>query len=160
MDGTISAWNPVVDGIGNSHATIPPGGFIAGASYTGLAIAVNSSNQAFLYAADNGPNREVDVFNASFSRVQSFDDPAIPKDFAPYGIQAINGQIWVTYTSVNPKGQGGFVDIFDTAGALVKHFAAHGPLHSPWGLALAPRNFGLMSNAILISNNIPRGRNR
>src|SRR5579864_7773737 len=38
LDGTISAWNPVVDGIGNSHATIPPGGFIAGASYTGLAI--------------------------------------------------------------------------------------------------------------------------
>ena len=64
----------------------------------------------------------------------------------------------MTYTSVNPKGQGGFVDVFDTAGALVKHFAAHGPLHSPWGLALAPGNFGPMSNAILISNNIPRGR--
>lgn len=157
LDGTISAWNPTVDGTGNSHATMPPGGFVAGAVYTGLAIAVNSSNQAFLYAADDGPNREVDVFNSSFSRVQSFNDPGIPKDFAPYGIQAINGQIWVTYTALN-KAQGGFVDVFDTAGGLVKHFAVNGPLHSPWGLALAPGNFGPMSNAILVSNNIARGR--
>jgi uncharacterized protein (TIGR03118 family) len=47
--------------------------------------------------------------------------------------------------------------VFDTAGTLVKHFAAKGPLHSPWGIALAPGNFGPMSNAILISNNISRG---
>ena len=97
------------------------------------------------------------MFDSSFNLVKSFDDPKIPKDFAPYGIQAINGQIWVTYTALT-KAQSGFVDVFDTAGNLVKHFAANGPLHSPWGVALAPANFGPMSNAILISNNTPRGQ--
>jgi uncharacterized protein (TIGR03118 family) len=160
LDGTISAWNPTVDGVGQSHATLVAdrsAGSGVGATYTGLAIAVNSSNQAFLYAADDGPNRRVDMFNASFTFVTSSSDPDVPKDFAPYGIQTINGQIWVTYTALN-KGQGGFVDVFDTTGVLVKHFAVNGPLHSPWGLAEAPGNFGPMSNGILISNNIPRGR--
>jgi uncharacterized protein (TIGR03118 family) len=97
------------------------------------------------------------MFDGTFTLVKSFDDPAIPKNFTPYGIQTINGHIWVTFTALN-KAQGGFVDVFDTKGNLVKHFASHGPLHSPWGIALAPADFGPMSNAILISNNISRGR--
>jgi uncharacterized protein (TIGR03118 family) len=161
FDGTISAWNPTVDGVdpktGLSHATIVADSSSFGAVYTGLAIAVNASRQAFLYAADDGPNRRVDVFDSTFTLVHSFKDPGIPKGFAPYGIQAIGDQIWVTYTALN-KAQGGFVDVFDTGGNLVKHFAVHGPLHSPWGIAQAPPDFGPMSNAILISNNISRGR--
>ena len=161
LDGTISAWNPADDGVdpvtGLSHATIAADSSSFGAVYTGLAIAVNSSGQAFLYAADDGPNRRVDVFDNTFKLVHSFSDPGIPKNFTPYGIQAIGNQIWVTYTALN-KAQGGFVDVFDTEGVLVKHFAVHGPLHSPWGIAQAPSDFGPMSNAILISNNISRGR--
>jgi uncharacterized protein (TIGR03118 family) len=159
MDGTISGWTPTVDPItaGNSTATIAADRSSVGAVYTGLAIAVNESKQAFLYAADDGPNRRVDMFDNSFHFVKSFSDPEIPNNFTPYGIQAINGQIWVTYTALN-KAQGGFVDVFDTAGGLVKHFAVHGPLHSPWGVAQAPANFGPLSNAILISNNTSRGR--
>lgn len=154
FDGTISGWNPNVD-FNQSKIRADRSGF--GAMYSGLAIAVNDSKQAFLYAADDGPNRRVDMFDSSFNLVKSFDDPEIPQDFAPYGIQAINGQIWVTYTALT-KAQSGFVDVFDTAGNLVKHFALNGPLHSPWGIALAPANFGPMSNAILISNNTPRGQ--
>jgi len=52
----------------------------------------------------------------------------------------------------------GFVDVFATDGTLLRHDALHGPLHSPWGIAQAPADFGPMSNAILISNNIFRGR--
>jgi uncharacterized protein (TIGR03118 family) len=97
------------------------------------------------------------MFDATFALVKSFSDPSIPRDFAPYGIQTINGQVWVTYTALN-KAQGGFVDVSNPDGTLAKHFAVHGPLHSPWGIALAPDNFGPMSNAILITNNTPRGR--
>ena len=162
LDGTISAWNPTVDPTNlTTHVSVatltPADRSSAGAMYTGLAIAVNDSKEAFLYAADDGPNRRIDMFGSSFNFLKSFSDPDIPQDFAPYGIQAINGQIWVTYTALN-KAQGGFVDVFDTAGGLVKHFAVHGPLHSPWGIAQAPANFGPMSNAILISNNTSRGR--
>ena len=162
LDGTITAWNPTVDPTNPithvSIASLTPGDRSSvGAVYTGLAIAVNQSKQAFLYAADDSPNRRIDMFDSSFNFVKSFSDPDIPQNFTPYGIQAINGQIWVTYTALN-KAQGGFVDVFDTAGNLVKHFAVHGPLHSPWGIAKAPANFGPMSNAILISNNTSRGR--
>jgi uncharacterized protein (TIGR03118 family) len=158
LDGTISGWNPTIGGgTGNSHATIAVDRSGAGAVYTGLATATNVAGQTFLYAADGGPNRRVDIFDGTFSLVRSFDDPAIPRNFTPYGIQAINGNIWVTFTALN-KAQGGFVDVFDTAGNLLRHSALHGPLHSPWGIALAPADFGPMSNAILISNNITRGR--
>jgi uncharacterized protein (TIGR03118 family) len=162
LDGTIIAWNPTVDPTNpTTHVSVatrtPADRSSAGAVYTGLAIAVNDSKQAFLYAADDSTNRRIDMFDSSFNFVKSFSDPDIPQDFTPYGIQAINGQIWVTYTGLN-KAQGGFVDVFDTAGGLVKHFAVHGPLHSPWGIAQAPANFGPMSKAILISNNTSRGR--
>jgi uncharacterized protein (TIGR03118 family) len=160
LDGTISGWSPVVSppsSTGASHAVIAKDRSNVGAVYTGLAIATNKNGQTFLYAADDGPNRRIDMFDATFAFVQSFDDPEIPRDYAPYGIQNINGDIWVTYTALN-KAQGGFVDVFNTDGTVKKHFAVHGPLHSPWGIALAPADFGPMSNAILISNNISRGR--
>ena len=156
MDGLIVGWNP---GVGGTNATVPATFTIKpGATYTGLAIATDAkSGQTFLYAADDGPNRQIDMYNSSYTLMHSFGDPEIPRNYTPYGIQAINGQIWVTYTALN-KAQGGFVDIFDTDGMLVKHDALHGPLHSPWGIALAPPDFGPMSNAILISNNTSRGR--
>ena len=168
LDGTISGWTFTVDPTGKFAG---PGGISAaaalakdrssvGASYTGLAIG-NNKGQDLLYAADGGPNRRIDVFDANFTVVElsstAFLDPQIPREFTPYGIQNINGNIWVTYTALN-KGQGGFVDKFGPDGTLLSHFAVHGPLHSPWGLAQAPANFGPMSNAILVSNNIPRGR--
>jgi len=157
LDGTISGWNPTIGGAtGLSHATLAVDRSSAGATYTGLAIATNQAG-TFLYAADGGPNRRIDMFDGAFHLVKFFADPDIPKGFTPYGIQTINGNIWVTFTALN-KAQGGFVDVFDTEGNLVKHFAVHGPLHSPWGIALAPADFGPLSNAILISNNISRGR--
>ena len=161
LDGTISGWNPAVGLVnpttGATHATIGVDRSNAGAVYTGLAIATNQQGQTFLYAADGGPNRRVDMFDGTFAFVKSFSDPRIPKKFTTYGIQAINGEIWVTFTPLN-KAQSGFVDVFATDGTLLRHDAIHGPLHSPWGIALAPADFGPMSNAILISNNISRGR--
>jgi len=165
LDGAIVAWNPQVGGVdqaGNSLATIPAGFEPKpGASYTGLAIATNEQGQTFLYAADDSTNRQVDMYDGSFHLVKSFTDADIPRNYTPYGIQEIDGpsgpQIWVTFTALN-KAQGGFVDVFNTDGTLAQHFAVHGPLHSPWGIAKAPADFGPMSGAILISNNTSRGR--
>ena len=165
MDGTISAWNPGVDGVvpdpathtASSHTTIMADRSKAGSTYTGLAIAANDKGEFFLFATDGGPNRAVDIFNSNFQYVRSFSDPAIPRDFTTYGIQAINGQLWVTFTPLN-KALGGFVDVFSTDGTLLRHNALHGPLHSPWGIALAPADFGPMSGAILISNNTVKGQ--
>jgi len=173
LDGTISGWNPAVTGIsatGASSATLAADRSSAGATYTGLAIATNNA-QLFLYAADDGQNRRIDVFDSSFKLVEpgqdgfaqdAFVDAKIPKKFAPYGIQTVTDAdgvetVWVTYTALD-KSQGGFVDSFTPAGVLKTHFAVSGPLHSPWGVALAPSDFGPMSNALLITNNTPHGR--
>jgi uncharacterized protein (TIGR03118 family) len=168
LDGTIRGWNPTVDVIsatGASTATLTADRSSVGATYTGLAIATNNGQQ-FLYAADDGPNRRVDVFDSNFKLFDlgpdAFVDPNIPQKFAPYGIQTITAAdgsqtIWVTYTALD-KAQSGFVAAFSPAGALLTHVALRGPFHSPWGVALAPGDFGPMSNAILISNNIPRGQ--
>lgn len=168
LDGTISGWNPAVGGIsatGASTATLARDRSGVGASYSGLAIATNNGEK-LLYAADDGPNRRVDVFNSTFQSKDlgpdAFVDPKIPLKFAPYGIQTITAAdgtetIWVTYTALD-KAQSGFVDSFTPAGALISHFALQGSLHSPWGVALAPPNFGPMSNALLISDNTSHGR--
>jgi uncharacterized protein (TIGR03118 family) len=163
LDGTIWGWNPTV---GGTTADLGADRSTAGATYTGLAIA-NNNGQPFLYAADDGTNRRIDVFDASFHLVtdlgsNAFVDPKIPQKFAPYGIQTVTGTdgsqvIWVTYTALD-KAQGGFVDAFSTAGVLLSHVGLKGPLHSPWGVALAPADFGPMSNAILITNNDTQGR--
>ena len=156
QDGTISGWNPAVD---PTLAIVGADRSGSGASYTALTIASNPNvgNANFIYAADNSANREIDMFDSSFNFVMSFSDPNVPKNLTPYGIREINGKLWVTFTSLD-KAQNGMVDIFNPDGTIFKHDAAHGPLHSPWGLALAPPNFGQFSNAILIGNNIKDGR--
>lgn len=153
LDGTISGWNP---GLNSGNVAVIGFTSTNGASYSGMTIADNGG--AFLlYAADTSTNREVDVFDSTFTRVNSIVDPAIPQEFAPYDVRAINGQLWVTYTALD-KAQGGFVDVFTLDGVLVHHDFLKGPLHSPWGIALAPSNFGPFSNAILIGNNVRDGR--
>src|SRR5204862_8337807 len=63
-----------------------------GAVYKGLAT-LNDR----LYATDFHNNR-VDVFDASFAPITAaFKDASIPKGYAPFGIQAINGNVFVTY---------------------------------------------------------------
>ncbi|HWY08683.1 MAG TPA: TIGR03118 family protein [Candidatus Acidoferrales bacterium] len=165
QDGTITGWNPAV---GGTNATLTPADrSSAGATYTGLAIA-NNGGQPLLYAADDGPNRRIDVFDSNFKLVNeqlgpnAFVDPKIPQKFAPYGIQTVTDAqgvqtIWVTYTALD-KAQSGFVASFTPDGRLISGFALHGTLHSPWGVALAPADFGPMSNALLITDNTPRGR--
>lgn len=150
LDGTISGWSPTVD---LHHAQIAADRSSSGAIYTGLAITSDASGD-FLYAADNGSNSRIDVFDKNFNWVRSFTDPAIKGGFAPYGIQNIGGKLWVTFGG--NKSAAGFVDEFDTAGNVLLRIT--GPLHSPWGLAMAPADFGPFSNTLLIANNVPDGR--
>jgi uncharacterized protein (TIGR03118 family) len=146
LDGSISGWNFGVD---STHAIIAVDNSASGSSYTGLAIA-NTSSGNFIYAADAGLNR-IEMFDGSFHLVNWFTDPSIPSGFTPYGIQTIGGNLYVTFTSTTSL-TGGFVDIFDTSGNLIKNFASGGTLNAPWGVAWAPANFGQFSNDILVGN--------
>ncbi|HEX4203775.1 MAG TPA: TIGR03118 family protein [Ktedonobacteraceae bacterium] len=155
-DGTISGWSPTVD---QSHAIleVDRSKVGAGAVYKGLAIGSNAAG-TFLFAT-NFRFGTVEVFDTNFNYVRSFTDPNLPKGYAPFGIQNIGGNLYVTFALQNAAkhddvaGQGhGFVDLFNTSGHLLRRIASRDDLNSPWGLALAPANFGKFSNDLLVGN--------
>jgi uncharacterized protein (TIGR03118 family) len=154
-NGTIDAWAPPATG-----STAVTKFTKAGAIYKGLAIGANGT--AFqLYAADFF-NRRVDIYDATFTPVvmpDAFVDLSVPSDFAPFGIQNIGGDIWVTYAKRNEEGDDdvagrglGFVNVFTPNGRLIRRVVSHIGLNAPWGLAIAPANFGLFSNRLLVGN--------
>jgi uncharacterized protein (TIGR03118 family) len=146
LDGTISAW----PGLNKNLATLVVDNSASKASYTGLAITNNPSGN-LLYAADNA-NNKIDMFDGNFNLVGSFGDPSIPSTFSVFGIQDINGLVYVTYAVPN-IGDGGYVDVFKEDGTFVKTLIQGLPLNQAWGIAAAPGNFGPLSNTLLISNN-------
>jgi uncharacterized protein (TIGR03118 family) len=151
LDGTISGWAPQSN---PNDALIAVDNAASGAVYTGLAITAKASGN-FLYAADTAHNK-VDVYDGSFNPVTSFTDSTVPTGFAVFGIQDIGGLVYVSFVDVT-GGPGGFIDIFREDGTLVGPFTSGTPLNQPWGFALAPANFGPLSNTLLISNNTNNG---
>jgi uncharacterized protein (TIGR03118 family) len=158
-DGTIAAW-----GSGNS-AVIAADRSKFNAVYKGIALASDGSNN-FLYAT-NFHEARIDVFDKNFKLVtgKNFHDPGIPAGFAPFNIRNINGWLYVTYAKQKPDhhddlaGPGnGFVVIFKPDGSLVKRFASHGPLNSPWGIVQSKIGFWDDSTTVLLVGNFGDGR--
>jgi len=151
LDGSITGWAPQTNF--NTAIVAPLVNAPKGAVYTGLAISNNASNN-HLYAADLA-NNTVDVYDGTFNLVMQLSAPAVPAGFAPFGIQDINGMVLVTYARVS-GGPDGFVVAFEEDGTPLnqgKPLIQGQPLNQPWGIALAPKNFGPLSNTLLISNN-------
>ncbi len=128
LDGTISGWshfdpNNALIGVDNSSS---------GAIYTGLAITSHASGN-LLYAADFW-NNKIDVYNGTFQLVNSFTDTNLPAGFVPFGIQDINGQVYVAYANQNEKIKGGYIDIFNEDGTFVKTLVSGKPLDQAWGI--------------------------
>jgi uncharacterized protein (TIGR03118 family) len=153
--GTILGWSPAVNG---TTAVVAVDNSSKGAVYDGLAI-LNSR----LYAADFH-NARIDSFDASFKPLSlPFADPKIPKGWAPFNVQALNGNLFVTYAQQDKSGKAsvaggglGYVNEFTPDGTLVARVASKGkpnaPLNAPWGLAMAPSNFGAYSSDLLVGN--------
>jgi uncharacterized protein (TIGR03118 family) len=158
--GTIRGWNPGVPGPGTStRAFTVVNRHGKGAIYKGLAIASTPAGE-MLYATDFH-NARVDVFDAQFHQVLqgAFNDPSIPAHFAPFGIQELGGNIFVTYAMQDAdaeddvSGSGlGYVDMFSADGTLLGRVASRGALNAPWGLAWAPDDFGRFSGDLLVGN--------
>jgi uncharacterized protein (TIGR03118 family) len=155
-DGTISGWNPAA---GPTTAILKVDNSAAEAIYKGLAIGINGSGN-FLYGADFHGGA-IDVFDSDFapaSLAGSFTDPSIPASFAPFNIQNIGGQLYVTYAQADPSGEdvpgpgAGVVSVFDLDGNFIRRLASGGALNAPWGLALAPADFGPFGGDLLVGN--------
>jgi uncharacterized protein (TIGR03118 family) len=176
IDGTISGWNPT---IGVAAGAAPPSTHAMvvvkttdGSSYTGLTSATVNGNR-YLYAA-NFNKGTVDVYNNAFQKVtlhsngegdryrdgdddRPFTDDRLPRDFVPFNVQAIGNDIVVTFVlhqEGNPletDGPGlGYVDIFSSSGRLLRRLQHGDWLNAPWGVALAPLDFGIFSHALLV----------
>src|SRR5881409_576091 len=154
-DGTISGWNPAVAA---TQAVVGVDNSAGGAVYKGLAIASTAAGDR-LYAT-NFHAGTVDVFDAGFHPVLGgFTDGDLPSGYAPFGIRLLGGTIYVTYALQDADqhddvaGEGhGFVNAFDTDGHLLRRVASRGRLNSPWGLAVAPSDFGEFSGNLLVGN--------
>jgi len=151
LDGTISAWAP---GVNANQSTLVIDNSASKASYTGLAITSYASGN-FLYAADNA-NNVIDMYDGNFNLVMSFSDPNAPSTQTVFGIQDINGLVYVSY-AVPGVGAGGLIDIFKEDGTFVKTLIQGNILNQAWGIAAAPGNFGPLSNTLLVSNNSVNG---
>jgi uncharacterized protein (TIGR03118 family) len=157
-DGIISGCAPTVD---TTHAIRAVDNSASHAIYKGVAISGNGRGQ-LLYATDFH-NGKVDVYDSNFRPVslpgKPFFDPNLPSGYGPFGIQAINGDLYVSYAKQDEEreddvaGRGlGYVDVYDTDGKLIRRFASNGALNAPWGMALAPASFGKFSNRLLVGN--------
>ena len=153
-DGTIVGWNSGGSGV------VKVDNSASGAVYKGLTLGVSSGSN-YLYAA-NFHAGTVEVFDTNYGPVTlagTFNDPILPAGFAPFNIQNVAGQLFVTYAvqdaakhdDVSGAGNG-IINVFDMAGNFVKRFATSNSLNSPWGLAVAPTNFGKFSGALLVGN--------
>jgi uncharacterized protein (TIGR03118 family) len=155
QDGTISGWNPAADPT-NAIIKVNNSG---SAIYTGATIAQRAGAN-FLYVA-NFHGGTVDVFDANFTPVTlstgAFKDPSMPEGFAPFNVQNVNGTIYVAFAKQDEDkedevaGAGlGFVAAFDPDGNLRMRLRSGQWMNAPWGIALAPADFGKLGNRLLV----------
>lgn len=156
--GTIAGWSPAVNRL-NAVTAVDTG--LGGAVFKGLAIGA-SAGANYLYATDFRRGG-IDVYDTSYQRVTlpggNFADPTLPAGYVPFGIQAVNDRVYVAYAkkdgaNLEPTtGKGlGIINVFGTNGAFVGRLVTGGVLDTPWGMTIAPANFGAFSNAMLVAN--------
>jgi uncharacterized protein (TIGR03118 family) len=170
-DGTIAGWNPTVA----ATLAVTVVKTTDGSSYKGLTSAF-INGKSYLYAANFTKGR-VDVYDNAFqpaklsvdhsdrnagddddrSSENSFMDEKLPRDYVPFNVQAIGNDIVVTYAlheegaRFETDGPGlGFVDIYTSTGRLLRRLEHGDWLNAPWGVALAPLDFGRFSHDLLI----------
>jgi uncharacterized protein (TIGR03118 family) len=178
-DGTIAGWNPSVAVA--QGATPPSTNAVTvvkttdGSAYTGLTTAL-INGKAYLYVANFNKGR-VDVYDNAFQPVKlsgghydedssdqqrqsenAFVDEDLPQGYVPFNVQAIGNDIVVAYalheqgSRFESDGPGlGFIDIYNSAGRLLRRLEHGDWLNAPWGVALAPLDFGRFSHELLVA---------
>jgi len=158
-DGTISGWNSGTQ----AHVVVAT----AGAVYKGIAIAT-VNGEPRLYAADFH-NGRVDVFDANFQPVTqgkgngsgNGNDGTFfsgkPRDFSPFNVQNVGDTLFVAFAKKEASGDDevagsglGLIGAFTPAGELIRWFDHVNDLNAPWGMTMAPSEFGTFSHHLLV----------
>jgi uncharacterized protein (TIGR03118 family) len=141
--------------------------------FTGVAMTCNPVNSdAYKKAGGNRlfvadiRNNEIEVYDNQWHNITSsfhFQKPASVGDLSPFNIMDLGGHLFVAYAAFDPasdEGQEqlaggglGHVVEYNEDGTLVLDFDAdHDCLNLPWGMAIAPSEFGEFSNDLLVAN--------
>lgn len=156
--GTVAAWNPAVDPL---NAMLVVDHSSSSAVYKGATLG-QMAGKNYLFVA-NFNSGEVEVYDGNFVQVAfpstAFKDPSVPEGYAPFNVQNINGNILVAYAKQDDlkhdevAGPGlGHVAVFDTAGNWLMRLKHGRWFDAPWGIVLAPTDFGKFSNHLLVGN--------
>jgi uncharacterized protein (TIGR03118 family) len=156
--GIVAGWSFGVD---SAHAITAVDDSALGAVFKGATTAPGLTGGRDLFITDFGRNKIV-ILDSNFHSVPHlglFTDPNIPAGFAPFNIQRLNGDLYVTYAKQDAEKQNdvpgngnGYVDVYSAGGTLLRRLASGGVLDSPWGLAVAPSTFGSLAGDILVGN--------
>jgi len=161
--GTISAW---------TERARPGGGFdhptdsltvvdsrARHSSYLGVAVAPAGDR---MFAADFGAQAALRVFDDRFREQAPLANPFAGHagggaPFEPFNVQTLGDRVFAMYgrhaaPGTTPLPQGGRLAEFDGTGRLVSTWHGRGLLHYPWGVAQAPKDFGLYSDCLLVGN--------
>jgi uncharacterized protein (TIGR03118 family) len=171
-DGTIAAWGE----LGSSPAQrmdafrVVIDNSAAGAVYKGVTVSAETGSFNLLYAANFSGNA-IEVYDAAWQPVATSgfvlaDAPGDrdPADFAPFNIERVfdasRGEevLIVPYARVANAAEGeeestdGFVVKYDLAGNALAMSDADGLFNAPWGVAVAPDEWGDFDQALLVGN--------
>jgi uncharacterized protein (TIGR03118 family) len=154
-DGGISGWNQSVNA---DHTVVAVDHSGEGAAYKGVTIAAWQGKR-YLYAADFH-NGDVEVYDDHFVKQNwrgAFGDSKLGSGYAPFNVQAIGNRVYVAFAKREAAGDDevagaglGRVDVFDGGGHLLKRFKRGPFMDAPWGMTVAPANWGKFGGDILV----------
>lgn len=153
LDGTILGWNPNVD-LFNAIVVVNRNG---SATYTGMTTA-EIGTAHYLYAV-NALTERIEIFDINFQMVSfgydAFEDPELPDGLIPFNVQNIGKDVLVTYHRRSADGWDeaqGWVAIFDASGHFISRLHPGPWLNAPWGVTLAPQDYGEFTHMLLVAN--------
>jgi uncharacterized protein (TIGR03118 family) len=134
-------------------------------AFTGVAMSTlpKTGNRLYLTDFQNSTVRVLDnQWNDITPSVPFVRPSALPENYSPYNIQLLGERLYVAYAELDPTAEEPATDVpgpgaghmvaYDLDGHIVQEFADAGRLNSPWGMAIAPANFGPLSGALLVAN--------
>jgi uncharacterized protein (TIGR03118 family) len=163
--GTVTAWTERARPAGGfdhpADSKIVIDGSAKRANYLGVTVTPDADR---LLVADFGAEAALRVFDGSFVEQAPLKNPYQPAGqpkpggFEAFNVQTLGQSVFATYgrhvapDPTKPPPAEGRLAEFDAKGKLIAKWAGRGYLNYPWGVAIAPKNYGIYSGCLLVGN--------
>jgi uncharacterized protein (TIGR03118 family) len=165
LSGTITAWTERARADGGfdrpADSITVVDGTARHASFSGVTVSPKNDR---MFAADFGADAALRVYDSAFVEQPSLTNPFQPEGakqpggFEAFNVQTVGNRVFAMYgrhvapDPNNPPPAEGRLAEFDADGQLIAKWHGRGYLNYPWGVALAPDNFGLYAGCMLVGN--------